>query len=66
MAKFSQLSLKERTAHWERWMTSDRLIQRKVAIAFRSFFHLVFYDTEAVWPYIGYPGPSLQNLGKSQ
>lgn len=65
MTKFSQLSHQERTAHWERWMTSDRLIQRKVAIAFRSFFHLVFYDTEAVWPYIGYPGPSLKNLGQS-
>jgi hypothetical protein len=25
----------------------------------------VYFDSEAVWPHIGYPGPSLKSKGKA-
>lgn len=56
---FSRLELAERRALFESWMTSDDLLRRQAAFAFRKFFNLVFYDNEAVWPHIGYPGPGL-------
>jgi len=57
---FSRLPVDERTVHWNSWGTSDRLLQRQVSIAMRKFFNLVYFDHEKVWPYIGYPGPSLK------
>ncbi len=57
---FSRLPVDERTEHWNSWGTSDRLLQRQVSIAMRKFFNLVYFDHERVWPYIGYPGPSLK------
>jgi len=57
---FSRLPVDERTKHWNSWGTSDRLLQRQVSIAMRKFFNLVYFDHEKVWPYIGYPGPSLR------
>jgi hypothetical protein len=57
---FSRLPVDERTEHWHSWGTSDRLLQRQVSIAMRKFFNLVYFDHEKVWPYIGYPGPSLR------
>lgn len=57
---FSRLPVDERTEHWNSWATSDRLLQRQVSIAMRKFFNLVYFDHEKVWPYIGYPGPSLK------
>lgn len=57
---FSRLPVDERTEHWNSWGTSDRLLQRQVSIAMRKFFNLVYFDHEKVWPYIGYPGPSLK------
>ena len=57
---FSRLPIDERTEHWNSWGTSDRLLQRQVSIAMRKFFNLVYFDHEKVWPYIGYPGPSLK------
>ncbi len=62
-ATFSNLDEAERLAHWQSWMQSDRALQRTVATAFRRFLSLVFYDQPAVWPHIGYPGPSLAALG---
>ncbi|HET8541115.1 MAG TPA: hypothetical protein VFL83_14670 [Anaeromyxobacter sp.] len=53
---FSRLSPEERLAHFERWGEAG-LLRRQVATAFRRFFALVFYDTPAVWPHIGYDGP---------
>jgi len=54
---FSRLSEPERLAHFERWMRSDLALRRQVAVAFKKFLNLVFYDTPDVWPYIGYDGP---------
>lgn len=51
---FSHLSPGEQLAHFERWSTSDELLRRQVAVAFRKFLSLVFYDREEVWPAIGY------------
>lgn len=56
---FSNLDAETRLAHWQSWFESDLLIRRQVAVAFRKFFCLVFYDRPDVWPHIGYPGPSL-------
>lgn len=53
---FSRLSPEERLAHFERWTEGGEL-RRQVATAFRKFLSLVFYDTPAVWPHIGYDGP---------
>ncbi|MBK7582556.1 MAG: hypothetical protein IPI67_20455 [Myxococcales bacterium] len=61
---FSKLSAAEREQHYLAWASSDVLLRRQVAIAFRKFTALVFYDRAEVWPHIGYPGPSLARLGK--
>ena len=59
LVTFSNLSPDERLRHYQSWAESDMLLRRQVALAFRKFFFLVFYDHESVWPHIGYPGPSL-------
>lgn len=61
---FSRLEPAARTAHWDEWGVSDSLLRRQVSIAMRKFFNLVYFDREEVWPYIGYPGPSLQRKGR--
>lgn len=60
MTTFSALSREERLHHYQAWAGSETLLRRQVAIAFRKFLALVFYDKEEVWPHIGYPGPSLK------
>ena len=57
---FSRLDVEERSAHWSEWALSDNLLRRQVSIAMRKFFNLVYFDHEEVWPYIGYPGPSMK------
>jgi len=57
---FSRLDVEERTTHWNEWALSDNLLRRQVSIAMRKFFNLVYFDHEEVWPYIGYPGPSMK------
>jgi hypothetical protein len=59
VSTFSRLDPEARLAHWKGWATSDSLLRRQVSVAMRKFFNLVFFDREAVWPFIGYPGPSL-------
>lgn len=59
LVTFSNLDATERLQHWHHWEVSDRLLRRQVALAFRRFLYMMFYDQSAVWPYIGYPGPSL-------
>lgn len=59
---FSRLPAEERAAHWKSWAVSDHLLQRQVSIAMRKFFNLVFFDQPAVWPHIGYPGPSYHRV----
>jgi hypothetical protein len=60
LTTFSRLDVSERTAHWNEWSLSDNLLRRQVSIAMRKFFNLVYFDREEVWPYIGYPGPSMK------
>jgi hypothetical protein len=60
LTTFSRLDVAERTVHWNEWALSDNLLRRQVTIAMRKFFNLVYFDHEEVWPYIGYPGPSLK------
>ncbi len=54
---FSHLTLDERLAHFESWTISDTLLRRQVALAFRRFLSLVFYDRPEAWSEIGYEGP---------
>lgn len=56
---FSRLPEAERLAHFQRWSESDTLVRRQVALAFRKFLTLVFYDRPGTWAAIGYPGPLL-------
>lgn len=56
---FSHLTPAERLAHFQAWMEAESLLRRQVAVAFRRFLSLVFYDTPAVWPHIGYDGPPI-------
>ena len=59
LTTFSALSPAERLRHYRAWAESDTLVRRQVAVGFRKFLALVFYDQAEVWPHIGYPGPSL-------
>jgi hypothetical protein len=54
---FSNLDAEARLAHWQSWETSDELLRRQVALAFRRFLYTMFYDKPEVWPYIHYPVP---------
>jgi len=51
---FSDLDEAERLRDFERWTTSDSPTRRKVALAFRKFLSVVFYDRPELWPDIGY------------
>ncbi|MGB8331297.1 MAG: hypothetical protein WCE62_14325 [Polyangiales bacterium] len=62
LTTFSRLDVDERTKHWNEWSESDNILRRQVSIAMRKFFNLVYFDHEQVWPYIGYPGPSMKRL----
>jgi len=53
---FSRLPAAQRQAHFESWMTSDELLRRVVAAAFRRFLSLVVYDRPETWAYLGYRG----------
>jgi hypothetical protein len=63
LTTFSRLGVSERTAHWNEWALSDNALRRQVSVAMRKFFNLVYFDQEQVWPYIGYPGPSMKRPG---
>lgn len=60
LATFSNLSADERRAHFERWASASSDTRRQVAVAFRRFLFLVFYDQPAVWPRLGYDGPLIR------
>ncbi|KPK17372.1 MAG: hypothetical protein AMJ62_01625 [Myxococcales bacterium SG8_38] len=59
LTTFSRLAPAERAEHWRAWALSDNLLRRQVSIAMRKFLNLVYFDHQEVWPYIGYPGPSM-------
>lgn len=59
LVTFPKLAPEAALAHFETvWAHGPRLLRRQVALAFRKFLALVYFDSEAVWPAIGYPGPS--------
>lgn len=60
LTTFSRLDPEARGAHWSEWAVSDDLLRRQVSIAMRKFLNLVYFDRPEVWPYIGYPGPSMK------
>ncbi len=60
---FSRLREDERLAHFESWSTSDSLMRRQVATAFRKFLSVVFYDRPEIWPSLGYDGPPFGDKG---
>lgn len=51
---FSDLDETARLRHFAEWTTSDSLVRRKVALAFRKFLSVVYYDRPEIWPDIGY------------
>ena len=57
LVTFSNLPPAEREKHWELWESGDDATRRQIAIAFRKFAQSRFYDQEAAWQHIGYPGP---------
>lgn len=57
LTTFSNLPATDQLVHWQAWMQSDLLLRRQIALAFRKFMGLVFFDDPAVWPHLGYPGP---------
>ncbi len=61
LVTFSNLNPEQRLNHWQGWESSDRLVRRQVALAFRRFVYMVFYDQPQVWPHIGYPGPAISS-----
>jgi len=59
LVTFSNLPAPERLAHFERWGVSGSLVRRQVSTTFRKLLGLLFYDSPAVWPHIGYDGPAI-------
>lgn len=59
---FSHLNADEQLRHWNSWGESDLQLRRQVWWGFARFFGLVYYDTPALWPLMGHPGPSLARL----
>ncbi len=60
LSTFSHLSPAERLTHYEAWARSGTLLRRQVALGFRKFFSLVFYDSPSVWSALAYEGPLIQ------
>lgn len=60
LATFSNLSAGERLAHFATWADSGVALRRQVALGFRKFLSLVFYDSPNVWPHLRYEGPLIK------
>lgn len=63
---FTNLDEPARLAHWTAWGTSELAVRREIYGSFAKFVGLAFYDQAAVWPSIGYAGPSYLRLGQAQ
>ncbi len=59
---FSNLPPDAQLAHWSGWGTAQQQTRREIFWSFSRFLGLTFYDHEAVWPHIHYPGPSFARL----
>lgn len=53
---FSALDDSARLQHYLLWANGDTLLLRQVALAFRKFIMLVFYDRPEAWAAIGFDG----------
>jgi hypothetical protein len=53
-ARFSGLSLEERTRMLESWENSRFLFRRGALIILKSIFLATFYNNREVWPLLGY------------
>lgn len=62
-ATFANLPAAEQLAHWASWGVAAAAFRREVFWSFSRFLGLTFYDQAAVWPHIGYAGPSFARLG---
>ena len=60
LSTFSELDAAERLAHFGTWGTSGLALRRQVAVGFRKFLSLVFYDQPDVWPALRYEGPLIK------
>ena len=54
LARFSRLSLPERTKILESWEKSRLFVRRGALIIFKSIFLATFYNDQEVWPLLGY------------
>ncbi len=48
-----------RAGHWAGWSTSSLAVRRQIAVGFRAFVTMVFYDRPEAWALLDYPGPPL-------
>lgn len=60
LVTFSNLPPAERLTHFESWGVADSDVRRQVAVGFRKFLSLVFYDQPEVWPAMHYEGPLIK------
>lgn len=61
---FSHLDDAARLRHWQTWGSSENAMRREVFGSLSRFLGMAFYDQPAVWPAIGYQGPSYGRLGR--
>jgi len=54
LARFSSLSLEDRTGILEQWENSRRPLRRLALFGLKALFMAAFYNNPAVWPAIGY------------
>ncbi len=59
LTTFTRLDEAERTEHWAGWTRSRLGLRRRVAVGFRGFVSMLFYDRPEMWPRLNYPGPAL-------
>jgi hypothetical protein len=60
LATFSNLSVDDRLTHFQSWAASESELRRQVAVGFRQFLSVLFYDQPSVWPGLGYEGPLIK------
>ncbi len=59
-ATFSHLTPGERLAVLDAWSASSSEVRRQVALGFKKFLALVYYDQPSVWPELAYEGPLIR------
>lgn len=59
-ATFSHLSEAERLAVLDDWSSCSSETRRQIALGFKKFLALVYYDQPSVWPQLAYEGPLIR------